>query len=75
MSECAATYRKVKEFVKCLYPSELRGNHFRNMNTLAAMVTGIIIGRETQLPQIATHVPESIKLPSTEKRFKRLIIN
>lgn len=75
MSESKATYRKVKEFVKCLYPSELRGNLYRNMNTLAAMITGIIIGKETQLPQIATNVPESIKLPSTEKRFKRLIIN
>ena len=39
------------------------------------MITGIIIGKETQLPKIANHVPESIKLPSTEKRFKRLIIN
>jgi hypothetical protein len=45
------------------------------MNTLSAMITGIIIGKETQLPQIATNVPELIKLPSTEKRFKRLIIN
>ena len=45
------------------------------MNTLTAMITGIIIGKETQLPQIAANVPETIKLPSTEKRFKRLIIN
>jgi hypothetical protein len=45
------------------------------MNTLAAMITGIVISKETQLPQIATNVPEPIKLPSTEKRFKRLIIN
>ena len=75
MSDCRTTYRKVREFVKCVYPSELKGNLSRNMNTLAAMITGIIIGKETQLPQIATNVPESIKLPSTEKRFKRLIIN
>jgi hypothetical protein len=45
------------------------------MNTLAAMITGIIIGKQTQLPQIAANVPEMIKLPSTEKRFKRLLIN
>ena len=75
MSDCRTTYRKVKEFVKCLYPSKLRGNLYRNMNTLTAMITGIIIGKETQLPQIATNVPELIKLTSTEKRFKRLIIN
>ena len=75
MSDCKTIYKKVNEFVKCLYPSELRGNLDRNMNTLTAMITGIIIGKETQLPQIATNVPESIKVPSTEKRFKRLIIN
>ena len=75
MSDCKTTYRKVKEFVQCLYPFKLSGNVHRNMNTLAAMITGIIIGKQTQLPQIAANVPEMIKLPSTEKRFKRLIIN
>jgi len=45
------------------------------MNTLSAMITGIILGKDTQLPKIALNVPEPIKLPSTEKRFKRLIIN
>jgi hypothetical protein len=75
MSDCRATYRKVKEFVEFLHPDELTGNLHRNMNTLTAMITGIIIGKETQLPQIAANVPEDIKLPSTEKRFKRLLIN
>ena len=69
------TYRKVNEFMQCLYPGVLKGNHRRNMNTLVAMVTGIIMGKKTQLPEIAANVPEAIKLPSTEKRFKRLIIN
>ena len=75
MSDCKTIYKKVKEFIKCTYPSEPTGNLHRNMNTLAAMITGIVIGKETQLPQIANNVPELIKLPSTEKRFKRLIIN
>jgi hypothetical protein len=39
------------------------------------MITGIIVGKQNQLPEIANNVPENIKLPSTEKRFKRLIIN
>jgi len=75
MSDCKAVYRKVNHFVQCLYPGQLKGNLRRNMNTLSAMVTGIIIGKETQLPLIAVNVPEEIKVPSTEKRFKRLIIN
>jgi len=69
MSNCRTTYRKVKEFVQCLYPSKLRGNLYRNMNTLTAMITGIIIDKETQLSQIATNVPEPIKLTSTEETY------
>ena len=75
MSDCKTIYRKVNDFARCLYPGQLKGNLHRNMNTLAAMITGIILGKDTQLPQIALNVPEEIKLPSTEKRFKRLIIN
>ena len=75
MNDCKAVYRKVNHFVKCLYPGQLKGNLRRNMNTLSAMVTGIIIGKETQLPLIAVNVPEEIKVPNTEKRSKRLIIN
>jgi len=75
MTDCKATYSKVMEFLKCLYPSEPNGNLARNMNTLGAMVTGIVIGKETQLPKIAANIPEPIKLPSTEMRLKRLIIN
>ena len=75
MSDRKMTCRKVKEFLKCLYPDQLSGNLERNMNTLTNMITGIIIGKNAQLPQMAANVPEMIKLPSTEKRFKRLIIN
>jgi hypothetical protein len=75
MSDCRAIYRKVKGIVKFLYPGEPRGFFHRNLNTLTSMITGIIIGKETQLPQIANYVPKDIKVPSTEKRFKRLIIN
>jgi len=75
MNHCRNIYRKVQEFVESTYPHEPKGNLKRNMNTLVAMITGIIIGKGTQLPQIALNVPETIKLPSTEKRFKRLIIN
>lgn len=75
INDCKAVYRKVNHFVQCLYPGQLTGNLRRNMNTLAAMITGIIIGKETQLPLIALNMPEEIKVPSTEKRFKRLLIN
>ena len=49
MSDCTAIYRKVKEFVKCLYPGEPRGFFHRNLNTLTSMITGIIINCTTFL--------------------------
>ncbi len=68
-------YRKVREFMKNFYFTEPVGNLARNLNTLTAMITGILIGKETQLPKIALNVPEPIAAPSIEKRIKRLIIN
>jgi hypothetical protein len=45
------------------------------MNTLSAMITGIIIGKDIQLTKIAANVAELIKMTSSEKRIKRLVIN
>ena len=75
MSETKDIYRKVQEFMKNFYPGEPSGNLARNLNTLAVMITGILVGKETQLPKIALNVPEPIAAPSTEKRIKRLLIN
>jgi hypothetical protein len=75
MSDCKDIYRKVQEFVRNFYPKEITGNLARNMNTLTAMITGILVGRESQLPKIALNVPEPIQATSVEKRIKRLLIN
>lgn len=75
MNDSRDIYRKVKEFIKNLYPKEPIGNLARNINTLTAVITGIINGKQTQLPKIALNVPEPIAASSTEMRIKRLIIN
>jgi hypothetical protein len=75
MSDCKNIYRKVQEFMKNFYPGEIKGNFARNLNTLAAMITGIVVGKETQLPKISLNVPDPINAASVEKRLKRLLIN
>ncbi len=75
MSDCKKVYRNVKEFMKNFYPGEIKGNFERNLNTLATMITGIVVGKETQLPKISLNVPDPIAAPSVEKRIKRLLIN
>ncbi len=44
------------------------------MNKLEVMINGIIIGKEKQLNIIALNMREEIKVCSTEKSFKRLLI-
>jgi hypothetical protein len=65
MSNRRTTYRKFIEFVKSLYPCEFKGFLCRNMNTLAAMITGIIIGKQSHLPQIAANSRVGLLLPCT----------
>ena len=75
MSDCKDIYRKVQEFMRNFHSEPITGNLARNMNTLAAMITGILVGRETQLPKIALNVPDPVAAASVEKRVKRLLIN
>jgi hypothetical protein len=42
---------------------------------LAAMISGIVGSKSTQLPQIAGKVPEAAHPTSVEKRMKRFVIN
>src|SRR5262245_65288015 len=47
------------------------GNFARHLNTLAALISGIVGSKSTQLPHIATKVPDGTKLESRVKRFTR----
>jgi hypothetical protein len=65
----------INKFFHCLCSRLQKGHLRRSLNTLPAMMIGIIMGKDTQMPAIALNVSEPITLPSTEKCFKRLIIN
>jgi hypothetical protein len=45
------------------------------LTTLAALISGIVAGKSTQLPHIATKVPDSHKPESRVKRFARWLDN
>jgi hypothetical protein len=45
------------------------------LTTLAALISGIVASRSTQLPHIATHVPDGTKPESRVKRFARWMGN
>lgn len=75
MSDSRRVHRAIKRAVKQLYPEEPRGNRARHLDTLAGMVTGIVLGKSCQLPKMAAKVPETAKPDSREKRFSRWVQN
>jgi len=75
MSDSRRVYRAIKQAVKQLYPSEPQGNVARHLNTLAGMVTGIVLGKSCQLPTLAAKAPDDSLVESRSKRFSRWLQN
>jgi hypothetical protein len=75
MSDSRRVYRAIRQAVKQLYPSEPRGNVARHLNTLAGMVTGIVLGKSCQLPTLAEKAPDDSLTESRSKRFSRWLQN
>jgi len=58
-----------------LYPGQPKGNTARMLTTLAALVSGIVLGKSCQLPTIARKAPDRAKAESRVKRYSRWIQN
>ena len=75
MNDNRRRYRAIKAALKQLYPTEPKGNTARHLNTLAALISGIVGSKSTQLPAIAAKVPDGTKRESRVKRFSRWVKN
>jgi len=75
MSDNRRRYRAIKDAIKQLYPTEPRGNTARHLHTLAALVSGIVGSKSTNLPAVAAKVPDGTKRESRVKKFSRWIKN
>jgi len=75
MSDNRRRYRAIRDAIKQLYPTEPKGNTARNLNTLAALISGIVGSKSTNLPAIAGKVPDGTKKESRVKKFSRWINN
>lgn len=71
MSDSRQVHRAIKAVMKQLYPEEPRGNVARHLETLAGMVTGIVLGKSCQLPKIASKIPGDIHPDSRVKQMSR----
>ena len=57
------------------YPGQLPGPRTRHLTALAALISGIVGSKGTQLPHIATKVPDGTQAESRVKRFARWMRN
>jgi hypothetical protein len=75
MSDNLRQYRAIRDALTQGYPSELTGQRARHFTTLAALISGIVASKHTQLPHIAAKVPDGSKPESRVKRFARWVDN
>ena len=75
MSDSRRVYRAIKQAVKQLYPEEPQGNLARHLETLAGMVSGIVLSQSCQLPKMASKVPGNVHPDSRTKQMSRWVQN
>ena len=75
MSDNLRRYRAIRNALTQAYPTAPTGNFARHLQTLAALISGIVGSKSTQLPTLATKVPDGTKPESRVKRFTRWLDN
>jgi hypothetical protein len=75
MSDNLRRYRAIRHALAQCYPTSCQGNFARHLTTLAALISGIVGSKSSQLPHIATKVPDGTKPESRVKRFTRWLDN
>ncbi len=75
MSDNLRRYHAIRNALTQAYPAPPTGNLARHLHTLAALISGIVGSKSTQLPHIAAKVPNGTKPESRVKRFARWFDN
>lgn len=68
-------YRAIHDALRQWYPEDLSGNRARHLTTMAAFISGIVASQSSQLPRMASKVPNGTTLESRVKRFTRWVNN
>src|SRR2546423_10570362 len=71
MSDNLRRYRAIRDALTQWYPGQPSGTVARHWVTLAALISGIVGSKSTQLPHIAAKVPNGTNPESRVKRFAR----
>jgi hypothetical protein len=71
MSDNLRRYRAIRDALRRWYPGQPTGTVVRHLTTLAALISGTVGSKSTQLPQVATKVPDGSQAESRVKRVAR----
>ena len=75
MSDNLRRYRAIRQALNQWYPGEPRGRLAQHVTSLAAFMSGIVGSKRSQLPSMATKVPDRAKPDSRVKRVSRWLDN
>jgi hypothetical protein len=75
MSDNLRRYRAIRDALIQDYPGQPTGTVTRHLTTLTALISGIVGSKSTQLPHIATKVPDGTQAESRVKHFARWVRN
>jgi hypothetical protein len=75
MSDNLRRYRAIRAALTQCYPGEISGRMVQHLTTLAALISGIVGSRCSQMPSIATKIPDRAKPESRVKRLSRWLGN
>ena len=75
MSDNLRRYRAIRDAFTQWYPGQPTSTVARHLTTLAAFISGIVGSKSTQLPSVATKIPDGTKPESRVKRLTRWLDN
>src|SRR3712207_4721876 len=74
MSDTYRRYRAIKQGIMQFYQPRPRGHREKHLNTLVALICGLVGGKHAHLPIIADHAPSNgASQESLIKRFTRFV--
>ena len=75
MSDSRRVHRAIKQTLTQLYPDHPQGNLARHLETLVGRVSGIVLGKSCQPPQIASKMLGEVHPDSRTKHLSRWVQN
>lgn len=75
MSDSVRRFRAIRQALNTIYPEPPTGNKARHLDTLCAMISGIVGSESVQLPKIAKEHTDYTRAESRVMKYRRIVQN